>query len=690
VAGPNGTWWDLTVADYDALGGVAGAVGSQAAICWNPATSSAADEVALREAFLDHLVTLSENGLAARRAARLVDLPERSQPMVRRFVDARLLVSDKGVVEIAHEALFRTWEPLKKWLEEGREELERCRRVSRLCEDLSAESQEQQRRGALEQLAGMAARGGSEARAVVKEAVGRLAALLRDPSPAIAEADKQDAALVLALIGEEEPLGQLLADGKAPVGLRRRAAECLGLLAQRTTHSDQRHRIKEELERWLRSDELKVRINVELDPEKLDPAVVQEAVQQAQEQLQQALASGQLVGISEEQLQEGFGQLVVDLVRRRLSAEGKAAGWKELDERLPLLQGASRGLQLAAAADLPRPGSGERQEIPMLTLTALEEDGGLWVRTEVVEVPVWRLPLPGGEQLELVAISGGTYEIGSPKEEDGRDVYTQFRQKCEPVDVEAERTVQLAEYWMVRHPISQAQWRAVVEDAGQEERGSLKPGPGTHRPEGLWEDHGQPGALPVDSVSWNDARQWLELLNRWLERQWAELGGSGEAPKLTLPSESQWEAACRAGIAAPFHFGATLDPSWANVDGNNSYGMGRKGIYRQRPVPIGFFGLVNRWGLAELHGQMAEWCGDQWHRDPLAEGWSASGEAREGPDPGLADVPQEREYRLLRGGSWIHDPRHARAAMRHSRRPDSAITNGGLRPCCSLPPGFPS
>jgi formylglycine-generating enzyme required for sulfatase activity len=216
--------------------------------------------------------------------------------------------------------------------------------------------------------------------------------------------------------------------------------------------------------------------------------------------------------------------------------------------------------------------------------TALEEDGGLWVTTEVVEVPVWRLPLPGGEQLELVAIPGGRYEIGSPKEREGRpgevgrDVYTQLRQRCEDVDVEAERTVQLTEYGMVRHPISQAQWQAVVEEAPEGERGSPKPGPGTHRPEGLWEDYGQPGALPVDSVSWNDCQQWLELLNLWVERQWAELGGRGEAPRFALPSVSQWEADCRAGSATPFHFGATLDPTWANFNGNFTYGLGRKGI----------------------------------------------------------------------------------------------------------------
>jgi formylglycine-generating enzyme required for sulfatase activity len=530
---------------------------------------------------------------------------------------------------------------------------------------------------------------------VEKEATSGLAALLGNAT--VAEADRKDAALVLALVGAEQLLRELLADGAAPVRVRQRAAESLGLLAKRCGDGEQRQRIEAELERWLRSEPLDVPIAVELDLKQLDPAMVQLLVGQVQqevaESLRQAIEAGQRPPeLGEEQLQEVFEQIVNQNVVQRLQqtlwAEGQAAGWAEHDARLPLLQGASRGLQLAMAAELPLLGSGPGRVVPMLTLTALEEGGGLLVRTEVVEVPVWRLPLPGGEQLELVAVPGGEHGIGSPKEEAGRDGYTWFRQRCEAVDVEAERPVRLVGYGVVRHPISQAQWRAVVEAAGQEERGSLKPGPGTHRPEGLWEDHGQPGALPVDSIGWNDARKWLELLNSWLERQWEELGGSGEAPQLALPSESQWEAACRARSAAPFHFGATLDPSWANVHGNYSYGMGRKGIYRQRPVPIGFFGLVNRWGLAELHGQMQEWCGDQWHRDPLAEGWSASGEAREGPDPDLADVPQEREYRLLRGGTWLSDPHNARAAMRDGSHPVYAGTIVGLRPCCPSPPGL--
>jgi formylglycine-generating enzyme required for sulfatase activity len=274
-----------------------------------------------------------------------------------------------------------------------------------------------------------------------------------------------------------------------------------------------------------------------------------------------------------------------------------------------------------------------------------------------------------------------------------------IRQKCEGVDVEALRKVRLRSYAMVRHPISQAQWRAVVEGVAADQRGQLEASPGTFREEDCWERYGQPGALPVDSVSWNQCQQWLEALNGWLACQWPEWaeenpGLGAQAPQLALPSESQWEAACRAVEASsaeaptspPFHFGATLDASWARYDATSTYGRGRRGDYKKRPVPIGFFGLVNRWGLAEMHGQLLEWCADQWHRDPVS-GAPRDGSALEGPDPGLAEVPSEQEMKLLRGGSCFFIPYFARAAFRGSGLPVAVLPDVGVRPGCFSPPG---
>jgi formylglycine-generating enzyme required for sulfatase activity len=433
---------------------------------------------------------------------------------------------------------------------------------------------------------------------------------------------------VLGLIGTEtgiEALEGLAGDGAQPPELRRAALEALGLTAK--AHAEHRPRIDEFLEKQLSADSL-------------------------------------------------------DLL-----VEGEE-GWAEHDQRLPLLQGASRALQLAASTDLPLLGSDLERRVPMLTLTALQEGEGLRIRTEVVTPPVWRLPLPqwpgeAPQQLELVEVPGGEYKIGSAEKEAGRDLYTQFRQKCEGVNAEAERKVNLKPYAMVRNPLSQAQWRAVA--ALPSLKRDISPTPGTYEAKGLWETYAQPGGLAVDSVSWNDCQEWLQRLNLWLEEQWPELGGQGEAPQLALPSESQWEAACRAGASTPFHFGNTLDASWANYDAGYTYGPGRKGAYRQRPVPMGFFGLVNRWGLAEMHGQLQEWCADQWHRDPVA-GSAGDGSPVVGPDPEL-EGNQEQVYRLLRGGSWFSGPRFARAAFRYGGRPALVDAVVGVRPGCFSPPG---
>jgi formylglycine-generating enzyme required for sulfatase activity len=250
------------------------------------------------------------------------------------------------------------------------------------------------------------------------------------------------------------------------------------------------------------------------------------------------------------------------------------------------------------------------------------------------------------------------------------------------VNVEAERKLSLKSYALVRHPLSQAQWRAVAALLKLERDLSLSPG--TYKPDGLWESHAQPGGLAVDSVTWNDNQEWLKRLNAWLQEKWRALGGIGEPPVFGLPSESQWEVACRVGCGTPFHFGDTLDASWANYDGNYTYGRGRTGAYLQRPVVVGGFGLVNGWGLAEMHGQLLEWCADQWHRDPVA-GSAGDGSPLEGPDPEL-EGNQEQAMRLLRGGSWLFAPHGARAAFRNCDLTDYVLPNVGVRPGCFSPP----
>ena len=483
-----------------------------------------------------------------------------------------------------------------------------------------------ERRDAIAKLAAMAASGAEhgEQQAVRSVASLRLTLAMRDGELPIEE--RSEAATVLGLISGEEPvaaLEQVMEAEEQPVALRRAAAEALGLSAAGAeTQLELRQRITAALKRKLRCQPLEVVVQV-------------------------------------------------------------ASDWERIDALLPLLQGAARGLQLAASRDLPLLCSGPGQMVPMLTLTALKqaEGGALEVRTEVLEkVQVWRLPLPQGQHLEMVLVPGGEYMIGSPEGEAGKLECYSWTPESKELDKEPLRPVWLAPLAMARFPITQAQWAAV---AGLEP--GLKTAPGSFKPDGLWELNVRPGSLPVDSVNWNDCKEWLVRLNRWLSGHWREQGLAGEAPELRLPGESEWETACRAGKSWPFHFGNTLDPSWVNYNHPYGYGSSRKSeTYPQQPLAIGSHGLVNRWGLAEMHGQMYEWCGDLWHPSPL--GGPKDGSPWEDPDTSTEADPRAAN-RLLRGGSWICEPPNCRSAYRNCIPPGDIYPYVGVRPCCLLPPG---
>jgi len=501
-----------------------------------------------------------------------------------------------------------------------------------------------------------------------RDAIGKLAAMA-----AGAEPEDRRAASVVAT----DRLSQVLANGELPGDERQEAAVVLGLIGSESS--------VEALERVARE---------EAQPVELRRAAL-EALGLAAKRLggKPSPLRERIVGLLEERLRADALDLLV---------EG-AEGWAEHDRRLPVLQGASRGLQLAASADLPLLGSGPRREVPMLTLTALKEGEGLRIRTVVVTRAVWRLPLPEcaeaePQQLELVVVPAGTYQLGSPPTEWGRrDVMNWFasnRDGCGDLDVEAERQVTLKPFALVRHPISQGQWRAVVEGVARMER-DLEPTPGKASPESLWDTYAQPGELAVDSVSWLDCQEWLRRLNSWLTERWLELGGQGLAPQLALPSESQWEAACRArgpeAASQPFHFGDTLDGRWARFDSSVAFAAGRQSNQAKvkQSGTNGASGLVNRLGLAEMHGQVWEWCEDTWHPDPTGEGWPTDGLPwREEAKDLVERASGQRTWKLLRGGSWILAPHGARAAMRGSFPPDDLDADVGVRPGCFSPPGL--
>jgi formylglycine-generating enzyme required for sulfatase activity len=213
--------------------------------------------------------------------------------------------------------------------------------------------------------------------------------------------------------------------------------------------------------------------------------------------------------------------------------------------------------------------------------------------------------------------------------------------------------VTLGSFFLAQTPITQAQWRAV---AGWQKVGrDLKPDPAQFK-----------GAnRPVEQVSWFDA---LEFCRRLSQRTGQRYG---------LPSEAQWEYACRAGSTTPFHCGATLTPELANYDGNYVYANGPKGTYREQTIEVASF-PANGWGLHDMHGNVLEWCEDHWDDSYIF----APGDDQ----PWLIPAAAADEPRLLRGGSWVYYPRFCRSAYRFHFRPDYASLDVGFRVVC-LPQG---
>jgi len=137
-----------------------------------------------------------------------------------------------------------------------------------------------------------------------------------------------------------------------------------------------------------------------------------------------------------------------------------------------------------------------------------------------------------------------------------------------------------------------------------------------------------------------------------------------------LPTEAEWECACRAGTSTPFHFGETVSTDQANYDGDYVYGSGRKGVDRAQTTPVGSF-PPNAFGLYDMHGNVWEWCEDWFDAGYYSR--SPRNNPR-GPDSG--------EKKVLRGGSWVNDPWGLRSAFRLWDTPVNGGVDLGCRVVC--------
>jgi formylglycine-generating enzyme required for sulfatase activity len=274
--------------------------------------------------------------------------------------------------------------------------------------------------------------------------------------------------------------------------------------------------------------------------------------------------------------------------------------------------------------------------------------------------------------LTLLWIPPGRFWMGSPETEPER------RDSEGP-----QHLVQLQGFFMSQTPITQAQWREVAgwrERPGERWGRELKTDPSrfqSNEEQGekkvrLLEGESNTDNRPVEQVSWLDAMEFCHRLSKRTGRTY------------TLPSEAQWEYACRTGTTTPFHFGDTISPELANYDENYAYAYadGLKGIYREQPVPVGMF-PANAWGLHDMHGNVWEWCLDEWHKS--YEGAPTDGRAWADAAQGEKRI-ESANNKLLRGGSWDLNPGDCRSATRRRLLPDLAGYDVGFRVVC-LPQG---
>jgi formylglycine-generating enzyme required for sulfatase activity len=246
-------------------------------------------------------------------------------------------------------------------------------------------------------------------------------------------------------------------------------------------------------------------------------------------------------------------------------------------------------------------------------------------------------------ELKMMLIPGGTFQMGSPEVELERSN-----------DEGPQHEVTVPPFCMGKYPVTQAQWRFVagLPQVNQE----LEADPSEFK-----------GDLnPVEQVSWFDAVEFCDRLSIHTKRQYR------------LPSEAEWEYACRAGSTTPFHFGETITTDLANYDGTDaddgswsgSYGPGPKGEYRQTTTPVDKF-APNAFGLCDLHGNVWEWCADHWHGDYEEAPTDGSAWLDEGAD---ADAS-----RVGRGGSWYIVPLDCRSAYRGDGIPRDSHHHLGFR-----------
>ncbi len=229
----------------------------------------------------------------------------------------------------------------------------------------------------------------------------------------------------------------------------------------------------------------------------------------------------------------------------------------------------------------------------------------------------------------MVFIPPGAFTMGTPQDEEGR------------YKDETQHQVTLTRgFWLGKTEVTQAQWQTVMGKNPSKFKGDNN--------------------RPVENVSWNDCVEFCKKLS------------AKEGKRYRLPTEAEWEYACRAGSTTPFHTGATITTAQANFDGQ-PYGGSVRGENRKQTVAVASLSAPNAWGLHDMHGNVTEWCAD-WYA--TYEGDTKSNSADDATDP---KGPDDGELRVFRGGSMGNGPILCRAGYRRGVAPQDRDDSFGLR-----------
>jgi len=259
-----------------------------------------------------------------------------------------------------------------------------------------------------------------------------------------------------------------------------------------------------------------------------------------------------------------------------------------------------------------------REEFETVTVN----DFGKIIKRKRYQAEMFAENLGEGIELEMVSIPGGSFLMGSPEDEGSDRERPQHRVLVPP-------------FFLGRYPVTQQQYEAVMGENPSDFKGANR---------------------PVEQVSWNDATEFCQRLSQKTGKTYR------------LPSEAEWEYACRAGTTTSFYFRETITTDLANYNGNYTYGLAPKGVWRKETTDVGSF-PPNAFGLYDMNGNVWEWCQDVWHDN--YNGAPTDGSAWESGG--------ESFYRLLRGGSWDSGPRYCRSAYRVRLDADGRYDLNGFR-----------